>query len=177
MKPINLLRLLFMALLLLFLDGCGSTRIKTSPRVELDTGASWGVASFANHTTVPFAGQRAQKLTAALLQGHGVAQVSLPPPPAKSLPLGQPGPLRNQELAWARERGIRYLVTGSVEEWRYKVGLEGEPAVSLTLELIDMSTGQRLWRGAASLSGRYWQSVGVLAQSALDDLIERLLVP
>lgn len=177
MKPINLLYLMALVPLFLLLDACGSTRIKTSSAVELDSGSSWGVVSFANHTTVPFAGQRAQKLTAALLQGHGIAQVSLPPPPAKSLPLGQVAAVHEEELAWARKQGIRYLVAGSVEEWRYKVGLEGEPAVSLTLELIDMSSGQRVWRGAASLSGRYWQSVGVLSQSALDDLIERLLVP
>ena len=38
---------------------------------------------------------------------------------------------RRAELAlrWAKDKGFLYGVTGSVEEWRYRNGLDGEPAV------------------------------------------------
>ncbi len=157
------------------LSGCTTTRINTSTAVSLDKTAAWGALPFDNHTTVPFAGQRAQKLAAALLQSRGVSNVNFPPPAQTPMPIGKSSGSQQQYLSWAKEHNIRYLVTGSVDEWRYKVGLDGEPAVSFTLELKDLSTDTALWRGAASASGRYWQSAGVLAQSTLDRLIKRLL--
>ena len=46
---------------------------------------------------------------------------------------------RQQEaLDWARERQARYALTGAVDEWRYKVGVDGEPAAGVTLQIIDV---------------------------------------
>lgn len=175
MKPKKISILVVMASLALLLGACGTSRLHVSNSVAVDKSATWAVLPFDNHTTVPFAGQQAQTLAAALLQSHGVSHVDLPPPPANPAPIGEDAQQRQQQQEWARSQQVRYLVTGSVEEWRYKVGMDGEPAVSLTLVLTDVATGQPLWRGAASASGRYWQSVGVVAQNTLDRLVKRLI--
>ena len=51
---------------------------------------------------------------------------------------------RNQEaaLTWAKTTGAKYAVAGSVDEWRYKVGLDGEPATGISLNVIDLTSGQ-----------------------------------
>ncbi len=175
MKTKNLFFLVLFFSITNLLGGCATTRINTSTSIAMDKAGSWGILPFDNHTTVPFAGQRAQKLAAALLQSRGIANIHFPPSSPNPMPIGQSANNPQQYVAWAKENNIRYLISGSVDEWRYKVGLDGEPAVSFTLELRDVSSDASLWRGAASASGRYWQSAGVLAQSTLDRLIKRLL--
>ena len=46
---------------------------------------------------------------------------------------------RAKLLAWARSTHARYAVTGAVNEWTYKVGLDGEPVVGIAIQLIDLS--------------------------------------
>ena len=45
-------------------------------------------------------------------------------------------------LAQARQQGANYAVAAAVNEWRYKVGLDGEPAVGVSISIIDVASGQ-----------------------------------
>ena len=74
-------------------------------------------------------------------------------------------------LAWARSRGASYAVTGNVAEWRYKNGPDGEPAVGLTLQIIEIPSGAVLWSAAGSRSGWGRESVSGTAQKLLRDLL------
>ena len=49
---------------------------------------------------------------------------------------------------WARTQGMRYVVTGAVNEWRYKVGVDGEPAVGLMLQVKDLRSDQVVYSAA-----------------------------
>jgi hypothetical protein len=62
-------------------------------------------------------------------------------------------------------------VAGSVEEWRYKVGLDGEPVAGVTLRVIDLQNGRVLWSGSGSRSG--WSRDGL--STVGHQLIGRLL--
>lgn len=166
-------RWLPLLLLLFLLAGCSSVRVRTSPPPPIERSARWAVVPLSNHTTTPFAGYRAQKLCLALLQAQGVDQLIVPPEPADVLPLGT-RPLE-KDLHWARRHQVRYLVTGAVAEWRYKVGIDGEPAVALTLQLHDLDSDRIIWQGSASASGRYWHSVGLLGQTLLQRLVRDML--
>jgi hypothetical protein len=78
-----------------------------------------------------------------------------------------------KKLEWARSQQIRYVLTGEVEEWRYKVGVDGEPAVGLTFELVDVDTGKTVWSGTGSRTG--WSRSGLA--SVANKLIGDVLAP
>ena len=50
------------------------------------------------------------------------------------------------------ERCLR-SVQGAVDEWRYKVGVDGEPAVGMALQVIDLQSGEVLCSGVGAKSG------------------------
>ncbi len=79
-----------------------------------------------------------------------------------------------QTLSGLAERNVRYAITGSVNEWKYKAGLEGEPTISLTLAVRDTATGRVLWSAAASRTGNSCQSTGLLAQKTLNKLLNAI---
>jgi hypothetical protein len=74
-------------------------------------------------------------------------------------------------MAWARQQGARYALTGAVEEWRYKVGVDGEPAAGVTLQIIDVQTGEALWSAAGGKSGWSREALSAVAQQLIRDLL------
>ena len=76
-------------------------------------------------------------------------------------------------LAWAKGAGARYAVAGAVDEWRYKVGIDGEPAVGVGLQVIDLASGEVLWSGAGGRTGWSREALSAVAQK----LIRTLLLP
>ena len=80
---------------------------------------------------------------------------------------------RQQEaLDWARERQARYALTGAVDEWRYKVGVDGEPAAGVTLQIIDVASGDILWSGTGGKSGWSREALSAVAQKLIRDLLQ-----
>ena len=86
---------------------------------------------------------------------------------------------RNQEnaLTWAKKSGAKYAVAGSVDEWRYKVGLDGEPAAGITLNVIDLESGQVVWSGTAAKTGWSREAVSAIAQKVVDNLLKSAINP
>jgi hypothetical protein len=76
-------------------------------------------------------------------------------------------------MDWAKEQGARYAVTGTVDEWRYKVGVDGEPAVGVALQIVEIDGGKVVWSGVGGQSGWSRESLSGVAQ----ELIKSLLVP
>lgn len=159
----------------ILLSGCASTALHASAPVRVAPGAAIAVAPFANYTTTPGAGSRAASMAASLLLSHGLAAVSaMTVHHHNRLPLGlQPNPATLQHEA--RAMGARYVVEGAVQEWRYTIGLDGQPAVAVTMDLVDVQSGRVLWTATASRSGVPRESVGVLAEDTLNAMIHRLL--
>lgn len=166
------LRLGLCALSALLLSACAS--FDRAPAPLLETPARWAVLPFVNATETPLAGQRAQVIAHSLLGARGVAEVQPYPRAPRDTVFGPESNSASttEALQWAREQGLRYALTGEVFEWRYKVGVDGEPAVGVSLRVIDVPTGKTLWTGAGSQSGWYRDSLGSLAQATLRDLIE-----
>lgn len=75
-------------------------------------------------------------------------------------------------LAWAREQGVRYALAGTVDEWRYKVGVDGEPAAGITLQIIDVQSGDILWSGAGGKSGWSREALSAVAQKLIRELLQ-----
>ena len=66
------------------------------------------------------------------------------------------------------------MVSGSVEEWQYKNGLDGEPAVGISLRVLQASNGQVLWSKSGARAGWSRESLAGTAQQVLDKLVGAL---
>lgn len=163
--------LLFAAALLLSAAGCST--IDRSPPPKLEAKAAWVVLPFANHTETPLAGSRAEAIAEGLLRAAGVAQVRRSPAKFTQDALFEPGDRKVQEeaLAWARTQGARYALLGAVDEWRYKVGVDGEPAAGIALSIVDVASGETLWSGVGGKSGWSRESLAAIAQQLMRSLL------
>lgn len=173
--PANLLsrlRGLLAAMLLLALSACSTLDQGQAP--QLDRQANWGILPFANHTETPLAGLRAEAIAESLLHSSGIARIKRYPAAAQQEALFDASERKQQEdaLAWAKQQGIRYALTGAVDEWRYKVGVDGEPAAGITLQIIDVDSGDTLWSATGGKSGWSREALSAVAQQLIRDLLK-----
>lgn len=167
MKPI-----LLIVAALLVLNGCST--LQQRGREAATPAETWVVIPFVNNTETPFAAERAEAITSALLYARGIARVLTVPqePSAESdLPPDRGLKRHQQGMEWAKKNNIRYAVVGTVTEWRYKVGLDGEPVAGMTLQLIDLTNDKVMWSGSSAKSGWSREAVSAVAQQVLEKLI------
>ncbi len=160
-------------------SGCGIVTQSQMPGgARLDPQAQWAILPLGNHTDTVMAGQRAEALLEPLLRARGVRHVSRSPAPQTTVEtsLAEPSNPKAQEqaLTWARANSIRYVVTGSVDEWRYKIGADGEPAVGLVLQVTDLSTGEVLWSAAGGKTGWSREALSAVAHKLVAELLRGL---
>ncbi|MHB8056761.1 MAG: penicillin-binding protein activator LpoB [Desulfuromonadaceae bacterium] len=134
---------------------------------------SWGLVPFVNNTETPYAAERCESIVAALLYARGVQRLERIAVETKTDEFGlDRGEKRQREaLELAKVKKVRYVLTGTVNEWRYKVGLDGEPVAAFTLQLIELPEGRIVWSGAAGKSGWSRDAVSSVAQQVLDRLL------
>ncbi len=167
--------LLAMTILAAAASGC-SVMDRTAQPVQLDPAARWVILPLANHTETPQAGQRAEVILESLLRQRGLRSLeSSPAAPAADLTMDLPDRKAQQEvLRWAQGQGFRYALTGAVDEWRYKVGVDGEPAVGVVLKVIDLSTGDVVWTAAGAKAGWSREALSAVGQKLMRDLLADL---
>jgi TolB-like protein len=124
--------------------------------------ATIALFSFDNYTDTPQAGKRAANLVDGILSTKGYTTHSH---------INDETMTFTQKHALAKSIKARYFITGGISEWRYKTGIDGEPAVSLTMKLIDTKSGRTLWSSAASSSNWGNASIGTTAQEILESIL------
>ena len=171
-KILHTLKVAASALVLCVLAACSTVDRGRAPTLQAN--AEWTVLPFANHTETPMAGNRAESVAEALLHARGVGKVKRYTSTAQQEALFDAGDNKRQEqaLAWAREQGVRYALAGTVDEWRYKVGVDGEPAAGITLQIIDVQSGDILWSGAGGKSGWSREALSAVAQKLIRELLQ-----
>ncbi len=139
----------------------------------LDASARWAMLPIANHTDTPQAGLRAESITEGVLRARGVKNVVRYPAAMGADALLEPAERKLQDDArkWAREQGARYGVYGAVDEWRYKVGIDGEPAVGLAITIVDLQSGQVMFSAVGGKSGWSREALSAVAQKLVRDLL------
>lgn len=169
----------FLAFLILNLFGCCCTtsQVNHTCPISLPCATRVALLPFTNATETPQADARAQAITTVLLRSRGINNLLVYPPQANKqcfIPcLVAPLP-RNELLAWARSQNACYALTGTVNEWRYKIGLDGEPVVGVTLELIDVNNNCVIWSAVGSRSGGCRTAVSTVAQGLIADMLRSL---
>ena len=157
----------------LWLAGCAVTDVGRAP--QMAPGDTVAVLPIVNYTETPQAGLRAEAIAESLLKTGGIANLKRYPASLNPETLFEPAERESvgKALEWARGERARYALTGAVQEWRYKVGVDGEPAVGISLQLIDVASGQVVWSATGSDSGWSRASLSGTAQK----LLRRLLAP
>ncbi|MBI2308272.1 MAG: penicillin-binding protein activator LpoB [Rhodocyclales bacterium] len=163
-------RLILLASVLL-LTACSTLDRSEAP--PLSSKALWVVLPFANNTETPLAGSRAEAIAEGLLRSNGISRLRRYPASLQQDALFEPGGRKEADaaLAWAREQGARYALSGSVDEWRYKVGVDGEPAVGIALSIVDVASGETLWSGVGGKSGWSREALSAVAQQLMRSLL------
>lgn len=155
------------------LAGCAVQDVHRPDALPTDT--EWALLPMVNYAQTPQAGQRAEAILSTLLHKHGVGQLRrYPAQTAGGLPDLDDERRLEKAMAWARDEGISYGVRGSVEEWQYKTGLDGEPAVGLTVQVVDVASGRILWSASGARSGWGYGTLSGTAQELLRDLVAEL---
>lgn len=151
--------------------GCGT--LTSTDRVTADASVPWAVLTIENLSSTPMAGRSAASLVETGLRTRGVSRVASYRSPDETtlVALLDDRARRDEGESWARQGDYRYMLSGTVHEWRYKRAPEREPVVGLTLTLADVETGEVLWQGSASRSG--WGSAGL--SSVADRVVRDLL--
>ncbi len=167
------MRLFGLLLLLAGLAGC-AVMDHSSGAAALARDASWALLPIANHTDVPQAGLRAEAIAEGVLRSRGVANLLHYPSALNPESLLEASERKTQADAgkWAREAGARYALTGAVDEWRYKVGIDGEAAVGLALQIIDLQSGAVVWSGVGARSGWSREALSAVAQKLMRELLD-----
>lgn len=158
--------------LVVALAGCSTMDRGTAPRLEPQ--ATWAVLPFDNHTETPMAGSRAEAIAEALLHAKGVGVVKRYTATSSQdvLFASTDANASTAALDWAREQNATYALTGAVDEWRYKVGVDGEPAAGVILRIIDVKTGATLWTGAGGKSGWSREALSSVGQKLIRALLD-----
>ena len=167
--------LALMGLTSLAISGCSTLATSHSAAVNLH--ANWVLLPSINNTETPQAGGRMDSILSSLLHIHGVTNLSLVAPSQDNNDLFETADRRQQQdaLAQARQQGASYAVAAAVNEWRYKVGLDGEPAVGVSISIIEVASGQVVWSGTAARTGWSREAVSAIAQKATDKLLNDAL--
>ena len=165
---------IFIVLLLAALAGAGCSTTdsgNTGPAIERS--AKWVMLPVLNHTEVPQAGLRVEAIAEGLLRSYGVNDLTRYPAILSPDSLFEPAERKVMIEAekWARIQNARYAIYGAVDEWRYKVGIDGEPAVGVALHIIDLQNNSVVWSGVGGKSGWSRESLSGVAQKLIKQLL------
>ncbi|MEN9374326.1 MAG: hypothetical protein RIR79_1878 [Pseudomonadota bacterium] len=158
------------------LAGCASNVHTAVNKKDLDRNSKWALLPITNNTDTPQAALAAEAIVEHQLRVRGIAQLQHYPVALSRDSLFEPSERKVVEDAknWAKTQGIRFGVSGSVEEWRYKVGIDGEPAVGVSLLVLDLSNNEVVWSASGAKSGWSRHALSATAQSLLADMLSDL---
>ncbi len=157
----------------LFVSGCStaviSTTYKSLPKVYEDHNAthdkknSIKVTLFRlnNYTDTPRAGLRASNILEGMLITKGYKVTTH---------IDEKTPSLKKAKKIAKSDKSKYFMYGGVSEWRYKTGIDGEPAVSLQITLYKTKNAKKEWSATGSDSDWGNASIGTTAQNLIDEM-------
>lgn len=168
----QIIRCLTLVVIAALATGCSSFTRESGQ--TLPRNASWGVAPLVNYAQTPQAGERAEQILISILAEEGVRPLMYPQAPRQDLLLQDDRERQIQALDWARQQRLAYVIIGSVEEWQYKNGLDGEPAVGVSLQVLEPATGRVVWSSSGARAGWSRESLAGAAQKVLRELVGNL---
>jgi polysaccharide biosynthesis protein PelC len=164
------------AAIITLVAGCGSSKTTVVQAGPVRSTGRWVILPVVNNSETPQAGERLEAILDTVLRKGGVATLDRYPPPKEDDTHLVSSDRQRYEAAleWARTAKYEYAVGGSVEEWRYKSGLDAEPAIGITMRVLEVSTGKVLWAATGTRTGGGTQNTSATAVELLDSMIREL---
>ena len=153
--------------------GCGTVTRIHAP-TSLGGKSRWVILPITNLAETVQAGERIEAMLDTVLRRRGITNLDRYPAIKEDEVhvLLSDRARYDAALAWARGQHYDYAVTGTVEEWRYKAGNESEPAVGLTVTVVDMTDNRTLWSGTGASVGSSFENTSGVALELLTKLAE-----
>ncbi len=157
-----------------FISACET--MTTSRRVAVSANEDWVILPFENLSQTPLAGDRAKSLAETHLRAQGVGNVHVYQPEGEQSLLTLLDESSQVETArqWAKDNGYVYAVTGTVQEWQYKNGLDNEPSVSLTLRFLQLQQDEVMWVASSARTGWGYNNLAGVASKTIAALMEEV---
>lgn len=162
------------------LVACGGRTATSVHRAgNVRSNARWVILPIENHSETPQAGERVEAMLDTLLRRGGVGNLEKYPPQKDDDThlLTSDRQRFEAALTWARGAKFDYAVAGSVEEWRYKSGLDGEPAIGVSMRILDLATGKVVWVATGSKTGAGNDNTSLTALKLLDEMVKGIATP
>ncbi|PTR17704.1 hypothetical protein C8R31_101871 [Nitrosospira sp. Nsp2] len=171
----RIVALLIFTVLFSLLASCSVVDVHKS--APLSSSQRWIVLPFQNYSQSPRAGEQVEEMVATLFRIRGIPNIEM----YQVQDEDKGGWLdfndrKRQEkaLLLAIKHSASYAVTGSVDEWQYKLGVGSEPVVGLTIRVIEIPSGAVVWSASGAQSGWSTGSLSGTAQQLLRELISNI---
>ncbi|SEK42095.1 hypothetical protein [Nitrosovibrio tenuis] len=171
-KPRFSPRFFLFFILLNWLTACSVIDVQKGS--SFSSSGRWMILPFQNYSQTPRAGEQVEEMLATLFRIRGISNIEMyqQQDEDKSGLLEFDDRKRQEKaLLFALKDKVSYAVTGSVDEWQYKLGVGSEPAVGLTIRVIEISSGKVVWSARGARSGWSTGSLSGTAQKLLGELI------
>ncbi len=148
----------------------------SSNRVIVSSAEKWALLPIVNLSKTPLAGNRASALVETHLRARGVSQLGAYKATGTDsvIALLDDAGQVSKAKTWARQNGFRYGITGDVQEWQYKNGLDNEPSVGMTLKFVDLQTDEVMWVASATRTGWGYSNLSSTASKTIDELLTQV---
>jgi len=170
----KILSRLFMAFAITLLSACSS--MTSTPGVSVDVSERWALLPISNLSETAQADAQAHSMVETQLRARGIRAVDTYAP-IRQVSLRQlldPGKELKQARNWAMQSGYRYGLSGTIHEWQYKTGADREPAVGMSLKLVDLYSGEVVWQANAARTGWGYASLPSVADGLIRDLLDQV---
>lgn len=153
-------------LLTILLIGCSSVVNTEKANIDLKNKVLV-ILPFENYTETPLAGLRIASIAYGVLNSKGYN--------AKNFTINNEKDYKEEEIkeiiSKLKEENYDYAITGTVNEFRYKTGIDGEPAVSITLKVYDIKNDRVAYTAVGSKTGWAHESLTTVAQKILNKIV------
>lgn len=154
-------------LFVLFLAGCSSVVNTEKAKLEFKNKVLV-VLPFENYTETPLAGLRIASIAYGVLNSKGYNTINFTINNEKDYSHEEIKEMINK----LKEENYDYAITGTVNEFRYKTGIDAEPAVSITLKIYDLKNDKVIYTAVGSKTGWSHESLTTVAQKILNKIIQ-----
>jgi len=147
----------------ILLTACSTTALVNTKNNLPDSNQTAQISLFElnNYTDTPRAGMRATNIVEGVLLAEGYQLKTHLNQKIDSLEDAQDS---------AQKDHSEYFLIGGISEWRYKTGIDGEPAVSLQLSLYNTQSTKLIWSATGSDSDWGNGSIGSTAQNLIEQM-------
>ncbi len=148
---------------IILLTACSTTALVNTKNNLPDSNQTAQISLFElnNYTDTPRAGMRATNIVEGILLAQGYHLKTHLNQKIDSLEDAQDS---------AQKDHSEYFLIGGISEWRYKTGIDGEPAVSLQLSLYNTQSAKLVWSATGSDSDWGNSSIGSTAQNLIEQM-------